>query len=89
MKTAVILAARKERDSELPYPLIPFAEDLCLMDRNLSILKECGYENIYVVAGFRYDLFLKYDGDGVTVINNKNYEFSASMGSLALCKDFI
>lgn len=33
MKTAVILAARKERDSELPYPLIPFAEDLCLMDR--------------------------------------------------------
>ena len=53
MKTAVILAARKERDSELPYPLIPFAEDLCLMDRNLSILKECGYENIYVVAGFR------------------------------------
>lgn len=89
MKTAVILAARKERDSELPYPLIPFAEDLCLMDRNLSILKECGYENIYVVAGFRYDLFLKYDGDGVTVINNKNYEFTASMGSLALCKDFI
>ena len=89
MKTAVILAARKERDSDIPYPLIPFAEGICLMDRNLSILKECGYENIYVVVGFRYDMFLKYQGDGVSVINNKNYEFTASMGSLALCKEVI
>lgn len=89
MKTAVILAARKERDSELPYPLMPFADGICLMDRNLSILKECGYENIYVVAGFRFDLFLKYQGDGVKIIRNKDYEFTASMGSLALCKDII
>lgn len=89
MKTAVILAARKERDSEIPYPLQQFAEGICLMDRNLSILKDCGYENIYIVAGFRYDMFQKYHGDGVSVINNNDYEFTASMGSLALCKDFI
>ncbi|TFU94455.1 choline kinase [Barnesiella sp. WM24] len=89
MKTAVILAARKERDSEIPYPLQQFAEGICLMDRNLSILKDCGYENIYIVAGFRYDMFHKYHGDGVSVINNNDYEFTASMGSLALCKDFI
>lgn len=89
MKTAVILAARKERDSEIPYPLMPFADGICLMDRNLSILKECGYEHIYVVAGFRFDLFLKYHDDSVVVIRNKDYEFTASMGSLALCKDFI
>ena len=89
MKTVVILAARKEKDSDIPYPLMPFADGICLMDRNLSILKECGYENIYVVAGFRYDLFLKYQGDGVTILRNDDYEFTASMGSLALCKDFI
>lgn len=89
MKTAVILAARKERDSAIPYPLMPFADGICLMDRNISILKECGYGDIYVVAGFRYDLFLKYQEEGVTVINNRDYEFTASMGSLALCRDFI
>lgn len=89
MKTAVILAARKERDSEIPYPLMPFADGICLMDRNLSILRECGYERIYVVAGFRHELFRKYQGEGVSVIRNKDYEFTASMGSLALCSDFI
>ena len=89
MKTAVILAARKERDSEIPYPLMNFADGICLMDRNLSILKECGYEKIYVVVGFRHDLFLKYQGDGVTILCNRDYEFTASMGSLALCKDYI
>lgn len=89
MKTAVILAARKERDSEIPYPLMPFADGICLMDRNLSILKECGYERIFVVTGFRHELFQKYQGDGVSVIRNEDYEFTASMGSLALCWDFI
>lgn len=86
MKTAVILAARKERDSEIPYPLMNFADGICLIDRNLSILKECGYEKIYVVAGFRSDLFLKYQGDGVTILRNRDYEFTASMGSLAYAR---
>lgn len=89
MKTAVILAARKERDSEIPYPLMPFADGICLMDRNLSILRECGYERVFVVAGFRHELFHKYEGEEVSVIINKDYEFTASMGSLALCRDFI
>ncbi len=89
MKTAVILAARKERDSKIPFPLMPFADGICLMNRNLSILKECGYNKIYVVAGFGYELFLKYQDDIVTILYNKDYEFTASMGSLALCKDFI
>lgn len=89
MKTAVILAARREKDSDIPYPLKPFANGICLMDRNLSILRESGYENIFIVAGFKYDMFLRYRADDVTVIHNKDYEFTASMGSLALCKDFL
>ena len=40
MKTAVILAARKEQDSEQPYPILPFAEGRCLIDRSLSILRK-------------------------------------------------
>jgi choline/ethanolamine kinase len=89
MKTAVILTARKEQDSELPYPLMPFTDGICLMDRNLSILREYGYERIFIVAGFRGELFRKYEAPDVTLVFNKDYEFTSSMGSLALCKGLI
>lgn len=89
MKTAVILAARREKDSEIPYPLIPFATTLCLMDRILSILKNLHYNNILIVVGYRADLFLKYAHEGVTLIENAEFEFTSSMGSLAKAKDYI
>lgn len=89
MKTAVILAARKECDSEQPYPLLPFAKNTCLIDRSLSILREYGYSRIIIVAGYRYELFKKYEAADVQIIYNKEYGFTASMGSLALCKDYI
>lgn len=90
MNTSVILAARKEHDCETPYPVLPFSEGVCLMDRNLQILRENGFKNIIIVVGFRSELFDKYGhSDDVTIIRNKEYEFTASMGSLALCRDLI
>lgn len=89
MKIAVILAARKEKDSDIPYPMKQFADGVCLMDRNISILRDCGYGKIYIVAGFRYEQFLKYETDDISVVFNKDYEFTSSMGSLAMCKDLI
>lgn len=89
MKTVVILSARRERDSEVPYPLRPFANGICLMDRTLSILRECGYNRILIVAGYRIDLFKRYEADGIQIIENRDYEFTASMGSLALCRDMV
>ena len=89
MKKAVILTARKERDSKVPYPLLPFTGDTCLMDRTLAILRENGIKQIAIVTGFCHEQFEKYKADDVTLIYNKEYEFTASMGSLALAKDFI
>ena len=89
MKTAVILAARKEKDSDQPYPLVPFAGGTNLIDRTLQILRENGYSNIILVVGFRRELFERYKADDVVIIENKDYEFTASMGSLALCRDRI
>lgn len=89
MKTAIILSARKERDSEIPYPLIPFADGICLIDRTLSILREYGYDRIIIVAGYRIGLFERYKADDVLIIENRDYEFTASMGSLALCRDLV
>lgn len=89
MRTAVILAARKERDSVIPYPLKIFADNKCLMDRNIAILQENGFKKIIIVVGFRNELFDKYKSEDITLIYNKEFEFTSSMGSLALVKDYI
>lgn len=89
MKTAVILVARQERDMNTPYPLMPFTDNLCLIDRTISILRENAYQNIYMVVGFCHEHFYKYNADDVHIIYNKDYEYTASMGSLSLVKDYV
>lgn len=86
---AVILAARKERTSDVPYPLLPFERDQCLIDRTLRLLKEIGVQRILIVVGYRSELFSKYEKDDVILVNAKNYEFSSSMASLAAVEEYI
>ncbi len=89
MKTAVILAARREKDSEIPYPLKPFAEDMCLLDRVLGILRDLHFSKILLVVGYKAEMFDKYASDDVRLVKNEKYEFTASMGSLALTKEAV
>lgn len=89
MSTAVILAARKEKDSEIPYPLIPFDKNECLLDRNLKILRDAGFKNIIIVVGFKAEMFERYKKQGISIVYNPQFEFTASMGSLAVCENNI
>jgi len=89
VNTAVILAARKERESEIPFPLKPYTGSQCLIDRTLFLLREQNYSNIILVVGDKAELFDKYKASDVTIVVNKDYEFTASMGSLALAKDYV
>ena len=89
MNTAVILAARKERDNEIPYPLIPFSEKATLLGRSVDILREYGFSKILVVVGYQANLFNAYKANDVQIIINDNYEFTSSMGSLSKVKDYI
>ena len=89
MTTAVILAARQERDSDTPYPLIPFDGENNLIDRTISILRDLDYTDIIIVAGYKSELFEKYKSSDVTVVVNKDYEFTGSMASLAMVKNYI
>ena len=89
MKTAVILTARKEKDSEIPYPLMPFEGEMCLIDRTLTILADYGFEHIIIVAGFQAHLFEKYASDMVRIVKAPNYKYTASMASLAAASDLI
>ena len=89
MKTAVILTARRERDSDIPYPLIPFDGEKCLIDRTLDILRQLGIVNIIMVTGFKSELFEVYAHEDVIVLKNDDYRFTASMASLTVAKDYI
>lgn len=93
MKTAVILAARKERDSNVPYPLLPYGTDSgnqeCLMQRTLKMLHDLGFENIIIVTGFCSDLFIPYEREGVKLVYNHNYTYTSSMASLAQAAPYI
>ena len=89
MKTAVILAARKEHDSPVPYPLMPFEGEECLMDRILSVLEELDFEKILIVCGYRKELFEKYAGPKVKLLFNEDYAYTASMASLAVAREEI
>jgi len=86
---AVILAARKERTSDVPYPLLPFEGNQCLIDRTLRLLQEVGVERVLLIVGFREYLFKLYAKNNVQLVKAENYEFSASMASLAAAKDLI
>lgn len=44
---------------------------------------------IVVVVGYRADLFKTYEADDVSLIVNHNYEFTSSMASLSMVKDYI
>ncbi len=87
MNTAVILAARKEADNEAPYPLLPFNEKECLLDRILQVLHELLFEKIILVCGYRRELFEKYASGRVKVLYNEDYAFTASMASLAVARN--
>ena len=89
MNTAIILSARKERESDCPFPLKEFTAGTCLIDRTISLLREYGYSRIIIVVGYRSELFSRYKAEDVTIIENRDYEFTASMGSLAMCRDIV
>ncbi len=86
---AVILSARKDKTTKIPFPLLPYDDGQCLVDRTLSLVKEAGIGHVILVVGYRADLFEKYRSDNVQIVLAPNYEFSASMASLAAARNYI
>ncbi|WP_036931965.1 phosphotransferase [Prevotella sp. HUN102] len=89
MKSAVILIARRDPASEIPYPLRPFADGINLIDRTLCILKSLDFTNIIMVVGYKKELYAKYGNQGITLIENNNFRYTSSMASLALAEPYI
>ena len=70
MKTnlAVILSARKERTSDIPYPLLQYENNQCLIGRTLTLLKDVGITRVLLVVGYRSEQFEKYQSDRVLLV---------------------
>ena len=89
MKTAVILSARQDKGTSVPYPLKAYHEDICLMDRTIEALTALDFSDIYLIVGGQAQLYQKYASDHVHLILNPDYKFTSSMGSLACGAPYI
>ena len=89
MKTAVILSARKDKDTEIPYPLKPYYENSCLIDRTIEALTTLNYDNILLVVGGQAQLYQRYASETVRLVLNPDFKFTSSMGSLAMAAPYV
>ena len=89
MKTAVILSARKDKDTEIPYPLKPYYENSCLIDRTIEALTALNYDNILLVVGGQAQLYQRYASETVRLVLNPDFKFTSSMGSLAMAAPYV
>ena len=89
MKTAVILSARKDKNTEIPYPLKPYYENSCLIDRTIEALTALSYDNILLIVGGQAQLYQRYASETVRLVLNPDFKFTSSMGSLAMAAPYI
>lgn len=89
MKTAVILSARQDKGTDVPYPLRPYHEGVCLMDRTIEALTALGYTSILLIVGGQDQMYQRYASEHVRLVLNPDYKFTSSMGSLACAAPYI
>lgn len=89
IREAVILAAG-EKEFDKPACALE-VEDITLIERAISILKENGIEKIVIVTGYNSSFLeeLVKKESSVVLVNNEKYKWTGNMTSLALAKEFI
>lgn len=92
VKQAVILAAGLKEDFDVP-PCLLKIDNLPLIERTISILERYGIEKIVIVAGFKKQAFYEVpsvkNSEHIILVENDRYEYTGSMASLALTKEYI
>lgn len=90
VKEAVILAAGKRSDFDIPVSLLDIG-DITLIDRTINILKNNGIEKIVIISGYKNELFdsLKAKYSNIHIVVNDNYVNTGTMASVVSAKDVI
>ncbi|CUO43378.1 phosphotransferase [Clostridium disporicum] len=89
VKCAVILAAGRNKNFDIPVSNLKVNEET-LIERNISLLKKNGIENIIVIAGYKSELIkdILFNHD-ITILKNENYKWTGTMESLSIAFDYI
>ncbi|OPJ66046.1 NTP transferase domain-containing protein [Clostridium chromiireducens] len=90
VKQAVILAAGRAEEFGKPVGMLEI-EDLKLIDRTLSILKENGITKTVIVTGYESKYYEECFGNSknIILIKSDTYKWTGTMHSLSLAKDYI
>lgn len=93
MKKAVIVAAGLSSrlyplTENLPKCLLKVGE-MTILERNVSLLKNHGIEEIYIVTGYLTEKIKDVMKDECTYIYNPFYKYCNNMGSLYFAKPFL
>ena len=80
IRTAVILAAGRREDFDLPAALLPLGEKTVL-DRAMGVLEDCGIRRFFVIAGFQAEKLREHlsGRSNVTVVENPRYKSTGTM----------
>jgi len=90
VKQAVILAAGRAEEFGKPVGMLEI-EDLKLIDRTLSILKENGITKTVIVTGYESKYYEECFGNSknIVLVKSDTYKWTGTMHSLSLAKDYI
>lgn len=88
VNTAVILAAGRNKDFDLPIALLN-VEEATLIERMIEILHKNEINNIIVVAGYKSEFIKEKLGNTVTIVENLDYKWTSTMASLAKAASFV
>ncbi len=88
VNTAVILAAGRNKDFDLPIALLN-VEEATLIERMIEILHKNEINNIIVVAGYKSEFIKEKLGNTVTIVENLDYKWTGTMVSLAKAASFV
>lgn len=91
VEDAVILAAGRSASFDSPIALQEIEPNITMIDRQIAMLETLGIKNIYVIVGYKKELFEQHF-KGVTnihLIENNRYKWTGTMYSLALAAPYI
>ena len=90
IKEAVILAAGKRDDFDVPVGALKIGEDE-IIKRTITILKNNGIEKIIIVCGYenKYLKEVLSNDASIIFVDNDKYKWTGTMYSLAMAKEYI
>lgn len=90
LDSAVILAAGENEHFDQPIGLLGIDKNATIIDRTIDTLIGFGITDIYIVIGYKKELYYKYlKNRNIHFIENDKYKWTGTMYSLSLVKNHI